>query len=65
MGAQSATRRGDASGTPAGIVTPDAIDREARGEFAQFFGRVRLEHRLQPLVVLVDLQVALGERLTE
>lgn len=65
MSAHSATSRGAAGGAPAGIVTPDVVERQVGDKFAEFLGGVRLESRLQPLVVLVDLQVALGEGLAE
>lgn len=65
MRAHSTAGRGEAGGAAARVVAPDAIERQVRDEVAQALGGVRLEHRLQPLVVLVHLQVSLGERLTE
>lgn len=46
VGAQSATGRGDAGGAPAGIVAPDAIERQAGEQFVEFVGGLRLEHGL-------------------
>lgn len=46
VGAHAATGRGDASGAPAGIVTPDAIDRQVGEEFAEFVVGLRLESGL-------------------
>jgi hypothetical protein len=50
---------------PARVGTPDAIERQIREELLQLPGGMRLERGLHPLLVLVQLQVALREPLAQ
>jgi hypothetical protein len=55
----------DAGGAAVRVRAPDPLERQVGEKLGELLGGVRAEHGLHPLLVLVQLQVALGECLAE